>query len=294
MPERRHVDADLVRAARLQPAFDFRDEAAREFPLHRVMRDRDAARRHVVPVLVEPRLQRRHLRAVVARARDVRVDRAALLRGRAPGERRIGPRQLAVAAMRGELRRKPLMRAVRLRDDHQSARLLVQPVDDARPPLAADARQRRPAMRDKRVHQRHVRVAGRGMDDEPRRLHHDDQLRVLVDDIERDRLARGARRRGRRHRHFDALAGLHAVGGVRRRARPRLAHQRHAAFLDQLLHARARQHLARVLAGRGAFSLAGERLREILVEPRAAIVPGDGERMGLFFGSIGSNRHHGQ
>ena len=57
---------------------------------------------------------------------------------------------------------------------------------------------------------------------------------------------------------------------------------------------RAEPPRERLLAGRGAFRLAGERLREILVEPRAAVLLGDGERMGSVFVGFGSNRHHGQ
>ena len=54
---------------------------------------------------------------------------------------------------------------------------------------AADARKAVAAMMDQRVDQRAGPVAGAGMDDEPGRLVDDDELVVLVEDVERDRLA---------------------------------------------------------------------------------------------------------
>ena len=91
------------------------------------------------------------------------------------------------------------MRGVGLGDDQQPGRVLVEPVDDARPPDPADARQARAAMADQRVDERARRMARRRMDDEPRRLVDDDQMLVLEDDVERHVLA-GERRILRRRR----------------------------------------------------------------------------------------------
>ena len=58
------------------------------------------------------------------------------------------------------------MRAVVLRHDHEAGRVLVEPVHDAGPPLAADAGKAVAAMGDQRVDQRAGPVAGGGMHDE--------------------------------------------------------------------------------------------------------------------------------
>ena len=72
--------------------------------------------------------------------------------------------------MIGELLGEALVRAVGLGDDQQAGRVLVEPVDDARPLHAADARQAVAAMGDQRIDQRAGLVAGGGMHDEPGRL----------------------------------------------------------------------------------------------------------------------------
>ena len=56
------------------------------------------------------------------------------------------------------------------------------------PPDAADAGEARAAMRQQRVDQRAVRIAGRRVHDHPGRLVDHDQVRILEADIERDRL----------------------------------------------------------------------------------------------------------
>ena len=87
------------------------------------------------------------------------------------------------------------MRAVVLGDHHQPGRVLVEPVHDAGPAHPADAGQAGAAMGDQRVDQRAGLVAGRRMHHEALRLVDDDDVVVLVDDIERDILALGLRRR---------------------------------------------------------------------------------------------------
>ena len=111
------------------------------------------------------------------------------------------------------------VRAVVLRDDQHARGVLVEPVHDAGPQLAADAGEI-PAVVKQRVHERSTRVAGRRMHDQTRGLVDDDQVRVLVQDDERDRLrprrppapARARSRRSARPR---------AAGAPASRPRPR-------------------------------------------------------------------------
>ena len=65
---------------------------------------------------------------------------------------------------------------------------------------AADAGEAVAAMGEQRVDQRPVGIAGRRMDDEPRRLVDHDDVLVLVDDVERHRLRLGLVGDGRRQR----------------------------------------------------------------------------------------------
>ena len=77
------------------------------------------------------------------------------------------------------------------------------------------------AMGDERVDQGAALVPGRRMDDEPGRLVDDDQVLVLVDDGERDRLAQRLRPAPRRHVEHDlarpAATLLAGIDGPQRR-----------------------------------------------------------------------------
>ena len=97
----------------------------------------------------------------------------------------------------GELRRERLMGEIVFCHDQKAARVAVDAVDDAGAHLSADAGERIAAMVQQGVDERPVRVAGRGMHNETARLVHHDEIRVLVNNVERDILRRGARRGGR-------------------------------------------------------------------------------------------------
>ena len=88
--------------------------------------------------------------------------------------------------MVGELLGESPMRPVVLGGDEKAGRVLVEPVHDARPLHAADARQAVAAMVDQRVDQRAGGVARTRMHNKSRRLVDDDQLVVLVEDVEGD------------------------------------------------------------------------------------------------------------
>ena len=75
----------------------------------------------------------------------------------------------------GELLDQARLRDHGLRDHQQPARVLVQAMDDAGARHAGERRR----MREQRVHQRAVRLAGARMHDQADRLVDDDQRRVL-------------------------------------------------------------------------------------------------------------------
>ena len=84
-------------------------------------------------------------------------------------------------AMGLELGGQAVVGAVGLGRDQKARGILVDPVDDPGPPLAADPRQRVAAVEKQRVDQRPRRRAGRGMDDHSGRLVDDDQIGILPD-----------------------------------------------------------------------------------------------------------------
>ena len=100
------------------------------------------------------------------------------------------------------------MRSIRLGGHQQPGGVLVEAVHDAGPLDAADARQRRAAVGDQRIDQRAGRVPGGGMHGEALGLVDDDEVRVLVDDGQRDGLRLGHGRLGRRHANGVGLAGF--------------------------------------------------------------------------------------
>ena len=147
-----------------------------------------------------------------------------------------------------------------LGDHHQPGGILVQPVDDAGPLDAADPGQAGAAMRDQRVHQGPGFVPGGGMHHEAGRLVEDDDIVVLVDDVERDRLGLRLGRGRFGHVDCDRVAAGDVISGVAHRpgAEADLAGQ------DQRLQPGPRQ-----LRQPG---------REHAIEPRRAFVAGDNDR----------------
>ena len=198
----------------------------------------------------------RHLGAIGAAATEPRIDRAARPLGRAPDQRPVAALEPAVGAMGGELLGQRLMRGIRLGHHQQAGGILVEAMHDARPLHAADAGQAVAAVRQQRIDERTRGMAGARMGRHAFRLVDDDQVRVLVDDPERDRLRLRLCRNRRRHMHLVGLAGpdLAAQSG------DGFAPARHLAGADQRLQARAaelgqaqRQEAIQALAGLGLF-----------------------------------------
>ena len=110
-----------------------------------------------------------------------------------------------------------------------------EPVDDARAKHAPDPGEVATVV-EERVHQGAARVPGRRVHDEPGRLVDDDQLRVLVEHDERDRLGGDLGGLRLRRRSFQPVAHGDLLAGAPGRPVPR-----DEALLDPALHARARR-----------------------------------------------------
>ncbi len=81
-----------------------------------------------------------------------------------------------------ELLRESAMGGVVLGDDDEAARILVEAMDDARPPDAPDSREAVAAMGDEGVDEGAAGMPRGGVDDEARRLVDDDEVVILVGD----------------------------------------------------------------------------------------------------------------
>ena len=149
-----------------------------------------------------PRWRDRHARARARVAADRRVDHAA--RGRiALHDREVDAAHAAV----GELLHQARLRVDRLRHHEQPARVLVEAMDDAGARHAGKRRR----VREQRVEQRAVGLAGARMHHQSGRLVDHDQRGVLVHDLERHALRLRHVRRRRRGLEHDPLASRDRV-----------------------------------------------------------------------------------
>jgi len=195
MPERGQVDPDLVGPAGLQVASD---ESMARPPLdHRVAgpgRPASGDDRHPQPVLGV---------AADRPFQDALVGRQPALHDRqvAAGKRAV--RQLGRQGAVGD---------VVAGHEHQARGALVQSVDDPRPARAAG---RRPLATPPQqgVDEGARGVSGRGMDHHPGRLVQDDQVAILVDHVQRDRLRHGLQADGGGKLELDQVAAPERVGG---------------------------------------------------------------------------------
>lgn len=155
-----------------------------------------------------------HLLARMRVAIDRSVDRALPAVWRAPDKGQIASLQCAGASVVGELCAQRLMRGIVLRGDHQSGRVLVEPMDDAGTADAADTRQAGATVGDQGVNQRPGLVARRGVNHQSLGLVDDDEIFVLVDDVERDGFAFRLGGPRRRHVDYDRIPGVDMISGV--------------------------------------------------------------------------------
>ena len=135
----------------------------------------------------------------------------------------------------GELGGKGEMGVVVFRDHKATAGFFIKAVDNSRPSNAADAAEFAFTMMQQGIYQRVLFMAESGMDDESRRLVHDQQRIIFVDDFERDFF--GLRFRGARFgpMHFYLFADARRVGRFYR-----AAIYFDVALLDQALDRAAR------------------------------------------------------
>jgi hypothetical protein len=141
-----------------------------------------------------------------------------------------------------ELARQLLVRRVVLGDDHDAGRPLVQPMDDARPQLSANAAEIGHVM-EQRVDERAPVMPRAWMDDHPRRFVDNDDVRVLEQHLQREVLCRRRCRHRRGQDDGDHVAFAHLCIGFD----DLHARERDVAFLDQPLDLRSR--IAGDLAG---------------------------------------------
>ena len=154
-------------------------------------------------------------------------------------------------AAAGELGGQRIVGALGLGQDDEPGRALVEPVDDAGAPRPAHARHAG-GMRERRGGERPRRLAGARMRDHAGVLVHHEDVLVLEDDAQRDRLGRHLLGRKRWNLGRDRLARAEPMRGLRR---PPV--DRGHPLVDQLPDPGARQ--------------LGQARREPLVEPRPAL-----------------------
>jgi hypothetical protein len=243
-----HVHADLVRAACVELALHQRVAI--------VMGSRHVALEHAERgdgLACRGRLDHRHLLAVARVASERGVDEPRVRRDVAVHEGEVAPVDGADLYRLGQSR----LRAVVLRDHHQTRGVLVEPVHDAWTVLPLQGAELA-CVREQRVHEGASPVALRGMDDEVGLLGEHDHVVVLEPDVERYVLGLQVVSLGRRDLDRHELTGPHDVA-----FRHELAVDEHESRVDQARRRCPRNELIglakkRVEALTGALAANGE------------------------------------
>ncbi len=175
MAQRRQVNANLVRAARVEVTAQKRMGSSPFDDL--VARPRESTSRN-----------HRHPFALSRVAADRPFQHARVGLDAAPHDGKVGATQSAVAQLRGQ----HAMGDIVARGDDESRSALVEPVHDPRPHLAS-GRRPLPPESEQRVHQGARTVAGRRVDHHPGGLVDDHEVGVRVNDLQRNLLRRGRR-----------------------------------------------------------------------------------------------------
>lgn len=182
-----HVNPNLMRAARLQPTYNFGSmRAKRTFDRNARHRMTPALEQHGLALAIG--LVARQMCCDLERASRFETDPARAPKSRIPvigntmAKRAIG----AACCMRRELFGQPVMGGVGLGNHKQTRCVLVDPVNDAGTFFAADAGERVDEMVEKRIHERARRRTGCWVDDHTGRFVYDDQVVVFVYDDKRD------------------------------------------------------------------------------------------------------------
>jgi hypothetical protein len=131
-----------------------------------------------------PLTDNRHFFAVDGTAADVADDLPGERGWHTPNDCGIGTLDPAQC----EIPRKCPMRGLGLGNDHQTARVFIEAMDNTRSANPADPGEARAAMADQGVYQCPVWVSGRRVDNQPGGLVDDDQVPILKPDFQRNRL----------------------------------------------------------------------------------------------------------
>ena len=156
--------------------------------------------------------------AIFSRTSDGSRSAARCSRCRAAGRRETRARYSLWTCAQLELERQPAVGQLVLDDDQQAGRVAVEPMDDPRP-IFAGQRRERVVVELECVDQGAAPVPSGRVGDHPRRLVHDRQSLVLVDDLDRDVF--GLRRRVGQIGQADAdpVAGPDAIRGLHQAGR---------------------------------------------------------------------------
>jgi hypothetical protein len=174
MAQMRQVNADLVRAAGVKRAFDFRAMSA-------------LLQHAIVGVgVASAGFQHRHFLPVHPMASDGLMTFARAAAEDAPAKRAINFSHGALGKGMG----KPLMDFIRLGDQNQSARVFVQAMDKSAPFLSAPLGELLSVVMDKRVDEGSGPMTRSGMNHQAGLFVQREESVVFVDDIERNGFAR--------------------------------------------------------------------------------------------------------
>ena len=181
MPERRQMHADLVRSAGLQ--FTAQERKAVSVPLPA---RNNSPMGHGVFCVRARGGQNRHFFAIHGVSADRRVHRSAVVGQIPDGDGVIN----ATDTVSRKLCRQPEVGFVILRNNQQTACILIDAVNDSRTKDTAHAREAFAAVPQERVDKRSVRVSCGRMNHHANGFVDDDKVAVLVNHIKRDILRR--------------------------------------------------------------------------------------------------------
>ena len=247
--EMRKVHADLMRAAGFEATFD--QTCERSLGIAETLDD-PVARARRLPAAA----QHRHAFAIEGVASDVAFHKPLSQARGAPHHGVIGPLDGPMLELPGEA----VHGTIILGGNKKAARVLVEPVHNSRPGLAAESAERGAAMRYQCVDQCAVGIAGGRMHNKTGGLVDDDEVVVFVNDRERNILRLRFCRDRRRQADFVGIPRFDPCVGVSYF----FARARDVSGFDQLLQPRA----ADVGKARG----------EKLIEPLACVF-GSGDRI---------------
>lgn len=186
---------------------------------------------------------------VVPRAGQRRINRALGGVWTAPDIGRVGTLQAAILPMGSELGLQAFKGRFGLGDDHDAARILVEPVDDPGTLFAANALEVIAAMGEQGVYQRSVRCAGCRMDDHASRLVDDDEMSVFKEYGQGNVLGFRFRGFGGRQCQAECFTGFDPVRRLNYRPRRALRVHHNLSGFDKLAQSGSARRRIKVRTG---------------------------------------------